>query len=82
MIEPTAIVKLNTLDVVVNKVVFHSKDGKEITANSIVTSNVDEITTVGFPEALPQGKSGYLFFDYAGEINDKMKGLYRSKCIG
>ena len=38
----------------------------------------DETATISFPDALPIG-SGQLSVDFVGELNDKMKGFYRSK---
>lgn len=38
----------------------------------------DETITLKFKEVLPVG-DGELFFEFSGELNDKMKGFYRSK---
>ena len=41
----------------------------------------EETVTISFPSPLPLG-SGQLFVDFTGELNDKMKGFYRSKYTG
>lgn len=38
----------------------------------------DETATITFPETLPLGQ-GKLTLEFVGELNDKMKGFYRSK---
>lgn len=38
----------------------------------------EETVTISFPSPLPVGKC-QLYLDYTGELNDKMKGFYRSK---
>lgn len=47
--------------------------------SKIEISTPEETATFVFPEKLPLGKSGYLSLDFVGEINNKMKGFYRSK---
>ena len=41
----------------------------------------EETVTISFPSPLPLG-NGQLSIDFTGELNDKMKGFYRSKYIG
>lgn len=49
---------------------------------SDISYNKDEETvTISFPSPLPLG-NGQLFVDFTGELNDKMKGFYRSKYTG
>ena len=38
----------------------------------------EETVTISFPSPLPLG-NGQLSIDFTGELNDKMKGFYRSK---
>ena len=50
--------------------------------NSAIEYNKEEETvTISFPSSLPLG-SGQLSIDFTGELNDKMKGFYRSKYTG
>ena len=41
----------------------------------------EETVTISFPSPLPLG-NGQLSIDFTGELNDKMKGFYRSKYTG
>uniref|UniRef100_A0A8C8GK59 Aminopeptidase n=1 Tax=Oncorhynchus tshawytscha TaxID=74940 RepID=A0A8C8GK59_ONCTS len=50
----------------------------EINATGFNYQNEDEKVTLSFPSALQKG-SGTLKIDFVGELNDKMKGFYRSK---
>lgn len=78
----TDTIVLNSLELDIKSATFNGNDGKIITAKSIELSASEETATLVFPETLPLGKSGYLNFDFVGEINDKMKGFYRSKYCG
>ncbi|XP_020286136.1 puromycin-sensitive aminopeptidase isoform X2 [Pseudomyrmex gracilis] len=75
----TGIIVLNSLEIDIKSAVFHGNDGKTIPAKKIELSASEETAMLVFPEALPLGKSGYLNIEFVGEINDKMKGFYRSK---
>ncbi|XP_063975639.1 puromycin-sensitive aminopeptidase isoform X2 [Diachasmimorpha longicaudata] len=75
-------VVLNSLDIDIKKVVYKNGDGASFEAKKIELSVENETATLLFPEKLPVGKRGRLYFDFVGEINDKMKGLYRSKYTG
>uniref|UniRef100_A0A9J8AWF0 Aminopeptidase n=1 Tax=Cyprinus carpio carpio TaxID=630221 RepID=A0A9J8AWF0_CYPCA len=50
----------------------------EINATGFNYQNEDEKVTLCFPSTLQKG-SGLLKIDFVGELNDKMKGFYRSK---
>jgi len=78
----TETIVLNSLDIDIKNASFNGIDGKIIPAQKIGHSVLEETATLVFSEALPIGKSGYLNLDFVGEINDKMKGFYRSKYIG
>uniref|UniRef100_A0A8C5QIY1 Aminopeptidase n=1 Tax=Leptobrachium leishanense TaxID=445787 RepID=A0A8C5QIY1_9ANUR len=57
----------------------YAPDGdEEIQATGFNYENEDEKVTLSFPSTLQQG-SGMLKIDFVGELNDKMKGFYRSK---
>jgi len=73
---------LNSLDINIKNATFNGNDGKIIPVKTIGHSASEETATLVFSEALPVGKSGYLNLDFVGEINDKMKGFYRSKYTG
>ncbi|XP_070156779.1 puromycin-sensitive aminopeptidase [Polyergus mexicanus] len=75
----TDTIVLNSLEIDIKCATFNGNDGKTISANKIELSASEETATLVFPETLPLGKSGYLNIDFVGDINDKMKGFYRSK---
>nr|XP_058942473.1 puromycin-sensitive aminopeptidase-like [Pocillopora verrucosa] len=73
-------VTMNCLDIVVKSANF-SAGGSTVDSSEITYSKEDETTTISFPSSLPLG-NGQLFLDFTGELNDKMKGFYRSKYTG
>lgn len=73
---------LNSLDIDIKSVIFNDNDGKVIPTKQIEVCSPEETATLVFEEKLPMGRSGYLSLEFVGEINDKMKGFYRSKYIG
>ncbi|EDO44762.1 predicted protein [Nematostella vectensis] len=70
-------VVLNSVDIKVNSVQF-SCDAINFNAQDISYQKDDETVTFTFPSSLPLG-NGNLKLDFTGELNDKMKGFYRSK---
>lgn len=49
-----------------------------VDSSDISYDKEEETVTITFPSSLPVGKC-QLHLDYTGELNDKMKGFYRSK---
>lgn len=82
VIESTDTVILNSLDLDIKTVCFQNKNGKKLEVLKIDHSIENETATLKFGEKLPTGKDGRLYFDFVGEINNKMKGFYRSKYTG
>ncbi|XP_006620199.1 puromycin-sensitive aminopeptidase isoform X1 [Apis laboriosa] len=78
----TDTIVLNSLDINIKTVFFNDNNGKIIPTKHIDISSSEETATLVFSEKLPVGRSGYLSLEFIGEINDKMKGFYRSKYIG
>ncbi|XP_050478927.1 puromycin-sensitive aminopeptidase isoform X1 [Bombus huntii] len=78
----TDTIVLNSLDIDIKSVIFNDNDGKVIPTKQIEVCSPEETATLVFEEKLPMGRSGYLSLEFVGEINDKMKGFYRSKYIG
>ncbi|XP_030829988.1 puromycin-sensitive aminopeptidase [Strongylocentrotus purpuratus] len=70
-------VVLNCLDIVIQKAVY-TTNGQETSNASIDYSKENETATLTFPSPLAVG-SGDLALEFTGELNDKMKGFYRSK---
>ncbi|XP_041696384.2 puromycin-sensitive aminopeptidase isoform X3 [Coregonus clupeaformis] len=66
------------IDIITASFVPEGGEGEEINATGFNYQNEDEKVTLSFPSALQTG-SGTLKIDFVGELNDKMKGFYRSK---
>ncbi|KAJ9600825.1 hypothetical protein L9F63_001037, partial [Diploptera punctata] len=71
---------LNSLDLNIKSVSFTSSNGNIIKPTDSKISVEDETLTLTFGEPIPPGK-GVLEFHFTGELNDKMKGFYRSKYV-
>ncbi|XP_041121666.1 puromycin-sensitive aminopeptidase [Polyodon spathula] len=69
---------MNCADIDIITASFVPEGGEEINATGFNYQNEDEKVTLSFPSALQKG-SGMLKIDFVGELNDKMKGFYRSK---
>ncbi|XP_061626215.1 puromycin-sensitive aminopeptidase [Phyllopteryx taeniolatus] len=69
---------MNCADIDIITASFAPQGGDEIDATGFNYQNEDEKVTLSFPCALKKG-SGVLKIKFAGELNDKMKGFYRSK---
>ncbi|XP_072515887.1 puromycin-sensitive aminopeptidase [Salminus brasiliensis] len=69
---------MNCADIDIITASFAPEGGEEINATGFNYQNEDEKVTLSFPSALLKG-SGTLKIDFVGELNDKMKGFYRSK---
>ncbi|XP_045766880.1 puromycin-sensitive aminopeptidase [Maniola jurtina] len=74
---------LNSLDLELTSVLLEYEDGGSITTLNPVEVRLvptDETAIITFEKALPEGDAT-LYCEFTGEINDKMKGLYRSKYL-
>ncbi|XP_047026793.1 puromycin-sensitive aminopeptidase [Helicoverpa zea] len=73
---------LNCLDLELNDVKLQYEDGgpEFIRPTDVRISAADETATIVFDKALVEGDAT-LHCEFKGEINDKMKGLYRSKYL-
>jgi len=75
---PTNVITLNSVCIDI-KNVSYAAEGQGFTEGvQISYAEADETATFTFPEELRPGK-GFLTLDFTGELNDKMKGFYRSK---
>lgn len=74
----TSQVVMNCADIDIITASFTPEGGEEIQATGFNYQNEDEKVTLSFPSSLRKGP-GTLKIDFVGELNDKMKGFYRSK---
>ncbi|KAJ8981072.1 hypothetical protein NQ317_007209 [Molorchus minor] len=78
VVKPTDEVVLNAVDLTLESAVL--KGDKELKPIEIRLCSEEETATFKFPSAIDPGVYS-LDIAFTGEINDKMKGLYRSKYI-
>jgi len=77
----TDTIVLNSADITVKAATFTAGEGTAVEASNIAYASEDETVSFTFPAPLMVG-SGSLFVSFSGELNDKMKGFYRSKYPG
>lgn len=78
MKSPTNKIVLNAVDLSVSSAVIKYEGQPDSTASSIDFSTEEETVTFTFPDDLPIGECT-LDLVFKGNLNDKMKGFYRSK---
>ncbi|XP_011182080.1 puromycin-sensitive aminopeptidase isoform X2 [Zeugodacus cucurbitae] len=76
--EATKSITLNALDITINKIDLEL-NGEILQPSNITYSTDNETATLIFDQELPASSCGVLKMSFAGELNDKMKGFYRSK---
>ncbi|XP_046837634.1 puromycin-sensitive aminopeptidase isoform X1 [Vespa velutina] len=81
VLKSTDTIVLNSLEINIKSAYFVNNNGYTIPAKSIDISSSEETATLVFDDKLPVGKVVILSLEFVGEINDKMKGFYRSKYI-
>ncbi|XP_015267948.1 PREDICTED: puromycin-sensitive aminopeptidase [Gekko japonicus] len=69
---------MNCADIDIITASYAPEGDEEIHATGFNYQNEDEKVTLSFPSTLQTGM-GTLKIDFVGELNDKMKGFYRSK---
>lgn len=67
------------MDLKIEEVELKDSDGL-ISKPSVTLSAEDETVTLAFDKELQIGEA-FLKFIFVGELNDKMKGFYRSKYV-
>jgi len=78
-LESTKEIILHALDLKIEEVELKDSDGL-ISKPTVTLSAEDETVTLGFDKELKMGEA-FLKFIFVGELNDKMKGFYRSKYV-
>lgn len=76
--EATKQVKFNTLDLTLRDIKIRLPSGEDLVPASTEISTANEMVILTFDETLPIG-TAKLSLSFDGELNDKMKGMYRSK---
>ncbi|KAG7156966.1 Puromycin-sensitive aminopeptidase-like 2, partial [Homarus americanus] len=76
--EATKQIKFNTLDLTLRDIKVKLSSGEDLVPASTEISTTNEMVTLTFEETLPIG-SAKLSVAFDGELNDKMKGMYRSR---
>ncbi|XP_069490760.1 puromycin-sensitive aminopeptidase [Ambystoma mexicanum] len=76
--QPTSQIVMNCADIDIITASYVPEDNEEVHATGFNYQNEDEKVTLSFPSVLHSGP-GTLKIDFVGELNDKMKGFYRSK---
>ncbi|XP_066305336.1 puromycin-sensitive aminopeptidase-like [Branchiostoma lanceolatum] len=72
-------VVMNSVDITIATATFRAENStKDMATSDIQFNKENETVTLSFPSALPTG-AGELTLEFEGELNDKMKGFYRSK---
>lgn len=67
------------MDLKINKVALKTNAGDEIDFIETIYLPEKEIVTLMFAKELSVGQQAELSMEFTGELNDKMKGFYRSK---
>ena len=76
--EDTTSISLNTLDVDIQTTKI-TTGGSEVTSSPKLAYNEDsQTTTISFDTSIPAGSKAQLTHTFAGTLNDKMAGFYRS----
>ncbi|XP_017135362.1 puromycin-sensitive aminopeptidase isoform X3 [Drosophila miranda] len=76
--KPTKQIVLNALDIIIEEAQLEFECTK-MKADRIVYSTDAETATLEFEKVIPAETAGVLQMSFTGELNDKMKGFYRSK---
>lgn len=71
-------ITLNSAELEVKNVEFKTKDADNALKGEVSYNEENECVTLTFPNELKVG-SGILSMEFKGELNDRMKGFYRSK---
>ena len=72
---------MNSADLKFDKAVLEYTTGSRLETTSVALNEESEVATLSFGEELLKVGSAKLFIEYTGELNDKLKGFYRSKYI-
>lgn len=66
---------------IIGEWLYFAYEFSDYPSTDITYSSSDETVTFGFSSHLPKGR-GLLSVDFTGQLNDKLKGFYRSNYTG
>ena len=78
VLEPTSDVTLNCVEITIQSSMVTLNDGESIAPRDTVYNESQETVTFKFDAPLPAGPAR-LDIRYTGELNDKLRGFYRSR---
>ena len=71
---------MNSADLAFDRARFEHANRTTVQSTQVELNEETEVATIHFADALPIG-TGRLHIEFAGELNDKLKGFYRSKYV-
>ncbi|KAG5678359.1 hypothetical protein PVAND_008041 [Polypedilum vanderplanki] len=74
-------ITLNSVDLKISDVLVKLENGEVIKSTETVNITESEIANFLFEKLLPKSDNASLEMSFEGELNDKMKGFYRSKYL-
>ena len=77
VLSPTSAITLNCIEIEIQSCSITPSGGETLPAQSISFDEEDETVTLEFGAELPAGDAA-LAFEFTGELNDKLRGFYRS----
>ena len=77
ILSPTTSITLNSIEIAIQSCSITLSDGTELAAQSTLLNEEDETASFQFGIELPAGEAT-LTIDFTGELNDKLRGFYRS----
>lgn len=77
--QATEKITLNSVDLKIQKAIVTTDDGTVFESSETIYLPEMEVVNLLFSKSLPVSQSAVLDMEFTGELNDKMKGFYRSK---
>ena len=77
ILSPTTSITLNSIEIAIESCTITLPDGAELAARSTLLNEEDETARLQFGAELPVGEAT-LTIEFTGELNDKLRGFYRS----
>ena len=77
ILSPTTSITLNSIEIAIESCTITLSSGEELAARSTLLNEEDETARFQFNTELPAGEAT-LSIEFTGELNDKLRGFYRS----